>query len=182
MKYLSTLLFALCLGWTWKVIHTQGPVAFNTHAALQSRLAEIIANTIEKMKPESANFKMEYLWTEVLSNGQIKAHFSYKFDEVDSEEDIIENGLEGYAILEREKSVADQEDRWAVVDVKTNTGTLNFREGIVITPDKPQDLINPTPQQESPTPTQQPDPQQQSAPESTELPPEPSSTPIAPGN
>jgi hypothetical protein len=141
MKYLSTILFALCLGWTWKVIHTQGPVTFNTHAALQSRLAEIIANAIENIKPESANFKIDYLWTEVLSNGQIKAHFSYKFDEVDSEEDIIENGIEGYAILEKAKTVTE-EDRWAVIEVKTNSGTLNFREGITITPGKPQNLIN----------------------------------------
>lgn len=139
MKYLSTILFALCLGWTWKVIHTQGPVSFNTHAALQSRLAEIIANAIDNIKPESANFKIDYLWTEILNNGQVKAHFSYKFDEVDSEEDIIENGIEGFAILEKEKSVTD-EDRWSVIEVKTNSGSLNFREGITITPGKPQDL------------------------------------------
>lgn len=155
MKYLSTILFALCLGWTWKVIHTQGSVPFNTHAALQSRLAEIIANTIETMKPESANFKMEYIWTEILPNGQIKAHFSYKFDEVDSEEDIVENGIEGYAILEKESSVAEQDDRWSVIDIKTNNGTLNFREGIVITPNLPQDLTNPS---QEPTPTIDDDP------------------------
>jgi hypothetical protein len=147
MKYLSTILFALCLGWTWKVIHTQGSVPFNTHAALQSKLAEIIANTIQTMKPDSENFKMEYLWTEALPNGQIKAHFSYKFEEVDAEQDIVENGLEGYAILEKEKSIADTDDKWTVVDVKTNSDTLNFREGLVITPGKAQDLTDPTPTQ-----------------------------------
>lgn len=134
MKYMSTIIFALCLAWSWNIVHKESSVSFQTHAALQTKLAEIIATTIKQLKPSSDNFAIKTLWTETLSSDQVKAHFTYKFDEVDTAGELVGSEINGEAILQKDVSVANQTQHWTLVNVKTNTGSLNFRDGITITP------------------------------------------------
>ncbi len=152
MKYISTVLFALCLGWTWKIIHTEPKVAFQVHSTLQSKLADIIEKSIIELKPDSDNFKILNIWTENVSPSQIKAHFTYRFDEVDSTGELVETIIDGSALISKEESIASDNEHWIISSVKTNTGSLNFREGIVINPFAKETPVINKPEVEATTP------------------------------
>lgn len=142
-KILSLIVFTAALVWTWTLIHSSPAVGFETHAAIQERLAGLILESIQKKKPEARNIEIVRLWTETLDENKIRAHFAYRFLEGGEGQESLDQVIEGEAVLHREPTDDARLDPWIVQSVKTTSDSVNFSEGTVITPNM-QDEVDPT--------------------------------------
>ncbi len=177
-KLLSFVIFAALLIWTWKVVHRESNLGFETHAGIQAQLEQIIQAAVMAKRPSATEFKMQKLWTEPMTNNKVKAHFSYSFQESDTLQAPVEQTIEGEAVLYREAPQANPSaedgnltDSWVLQSVKTTRDSVVFSEGTLLdsktsesstsTPDaagtQTDEATTPstseTPATESPTPT-----------------------------
>jgi hypothetical protein len=133
-KIVSLVVFVAALVWTWNVIHTNEAIGFETHAGIQTKLAELIKATLAAKKPNAKDLRIEKLWTESMTDNKVRAVFSYKFSEVAEGGDNLEQIIEGEAILHREPT-EDKTDKWTLQSVKTTNDIVVFSEGSTVTPD-----------------------------------------------
>jgi hypothetical protein len=135
MKYVSTLIFALALIISWRLIHEQAAINFETHAAIQLKLVDVIKQSILEVKPNAEKIEITNISTEPLSDQALKAYFSYKYNEPDTNSgEMVEQQISGDAILRRKNGPNFSEDHWIMDNVQTQTGNMTFKNGIVITP------------------------------------------------
>lgn len=135
MKYISTLIFAVALAYSWSLVHREAPINFETHASLQLKMVDVIRESILKIKPTAQNIEILDIKTEALNDHSVKAFFSYKFQESDTESsEKVQNTIRGEATLTRTKSIDPSQDQWSLESVKTEAGEMNFENGIVIAP------------------------------------------------
>ena len=153
-KIVSLVVFIAALVWTWNIIHTSEAVGFETHSGIQSKLAELIENTLGTKKPNAKDLKITRLWTETLGDNKVRAVFAYSFTEPSEGGEALEQVIEGEAVLHREPSENAEVDKWALQSVKTTNDMVVFTEGSKITPGaepaSPDAVATPTP---SPTET-----------------------------
>jgi hypothetical protein len=133
MKYISVLVFAIVLGWTWHVIHSSSSISFETHSGIQEKLAELITSTIKAKRPTATDVMIEKLWTEVISDDKVEAHFVYSFKD-QSEGGITTTEIQGSGLLERQAAKDDQ-DRWSLTKVHTSNDAVVFDDAVIITAD-----------------------------------------------
>lgn len=133
MKYLSILFFLVLLIWTWSIVHTESPVPFETHAGIQNKLVQIIAENIQKKKPDASEISIQKIWTEPLVNGQVKAHFTYRFKAPTSEGAMTDSEISGEGLLEHQADDGSGLDRWKLYEIKTTSDSIKFEEALVIT-------------------------------------------------
>ncbi len=135
MKYISTLIFTLALTYTWGLVHRENPINFETHASLQLKMVEVIRQSVSELKPTAQDIKVLNISTESVNDHTIKAIFTYQFLEPDTETgELTEQQIEGEAQLRRNQNSDSTEDHWVMDNVKTKSGTLNFKNGIIISP------------------------------------------------
>lgn len=152
-KLMSLIVFSAALIWSWSLIHSSTAVGFETHAAIQERLADLIVESLQKKMPDAQNIRIEKLWTETLDDNKIKALFAYSFVEAGDGREALDRIIEGEAVLHREPSDDFRIDPWIVQSVKTTADALNFSEGAVITPGLERE-IDPTAPPDSPSENQ----------------------------
>ena len=134
MKYLSVIGFIITLAWTWNVIHGEVAVPFETHAAIQNKLAEMIETTLKAKRPNISTVSMDKIWTETTVDGKLKDHFIYSFEETTTEGNSTTQ-IEGEGFLQKQADDDSGFDRWMLTDVKTNAKGLVFDDGLVISPE-----------------------------------------------
>lgn len=157
-KIVSLIVLVAVLVWTWSLINGARSGSAETHAGIQERMRELIAMTIKEKRPTAEGLEIDKLWTESTGAKQIQAHFSYKFLDKSESGEIVETSVEGDATLNKQDTDNPQLEQWALTQVKISNDQLVFQEGIIITPSKPLELKEPTPQTETaapanPTPT-----------------------------
>ena len=140
MKYPSSFLalfvFVAAMVWSWKVIHSDAPVSFETHSGIQERLIDLIQSTIKATKPTAADIKIHQVWTEVISANKLKAHFKYSFHE-QGDSGPLTTQIAGEGILERQNPEdSSNEDRWTLSKVHTSSDSIVFEDGLIVTADK----------------------------------------------
>lgn len=133
--------FAVFLGafiWTWFLFNSESKIDVATHAALQSKLAIMIEDTIKAAKPNAVRFQMHSLYTKTLDDNKISAHFSYSYTENLVEKEKANQTVTGEAVLNRSPSENAADQKWVVQSVKTDSSIIEFQEGSVIgaAPDK----------------------------------------------
>lgn len=137
MKYISTLIFALALVYTWKLVHEEAPINFETHSTIQLKLVEAIRASILELKPLAKNINILNVSTETINDHTLKTYFSYKFEEPDNETgELVEQEINGEAQLKKSTEPNLTEEKWVMDNVTTKTGTMNFKNGIVISPNE----------------------------------------------
>ncbi len=134
-KIVSLGVFIAALIWTWNVIHTSEAIGFETHSGIQMQLATIIQNTLTAKKPDAKDLVITRLWTESLGDNKVRAIFAFKFSEPVIENEILEQVIEGEAILYRKPSEDPEVDQWELQSVKTTNDIVVFSEGSTITAD-----------------------------------------------
>lgn len=135
MKYISTLIFALALAYSWKLVHQNKPINFETHASIQLKLVDVIKQSILQAKPLAKNIEIIKISTEPINDMSVKAYFSYKFQEPDADSnELTEQAIEGEAILTRKNGVDPKEDHWSIEKVTTKNGAMIFKNGLEISP------------------------------------------------
>lgn len=144
MKYISTLIFTLALIYSWKLVHEESPVNFETHAAIQLKLVETIRKSILELKPTAKNINILNVSTETINDHTLKTYFSYKFEEPDETTgELVEQEISGEAQLKKSSEPNSTEEKWVLENVTTQTGTMNFKNGIVITPNSSEEKMIP---------------------------------------
>ncbi|QLY25180.1 hypothetical protein [Bdellovibrio sp. KM01] len=133
-KIVSLVVFVAALVWTWNVIHTNEAIGFETHAGIQTKLAELIKATLSAKKPNAKDLRIEKLWTESMNDNKVRAVFAYKFSETSEAGEALEQIIEGEAVLHREPT-EDKTDKWTLQSVKTTNDIVVFSEGSTVTPD-----------------------------------------------
>lgn len=133
-KFLSVIFFAVALTGTWSLIHSNPSVGFETHTGIQEKLITLITETVAAKKPQSKDFAITKLWTETLGDNKVRAVFAYRFIELGSNQETLEQMIEGEAILHREPSATENVDRWVIQSVRTTNDAVTFAEGMTVTP------------------------------------------------
>ncbi|UYL08611.1 hypothetical protein B9G69_016330 [Bdellovibrio sp. SKB1291214] len=151
-KIVSLVVFVAALVWTWNVIHTNEAIGFETHAGIQTKLAELIKATLSAKKPNAKDLRIDKLWTESMTDNKVRAVFAYKFSEAGEAGENLEQIIEGEAILHREPT-EDKTDKWTLQSVKTTNDIVVFSEGSTVTPDTPSEAPATTPAA-TPAPTE----------------------------
>ncbi len=133
MKFISVVFFTAALIGTWHLVHEPRPVAESVHAGIQNDLRNIIADYIRQNRPGTEDVHFESLWTETISDRQVKAHFRYWFDDRDQESgESAAVHIEGSAVLnkvdENEEVVTWSFDELSIADTK-----ITFETPIQIT-------------------------------------------------
>lgn len=131
-KIVSLVLFIAALTWTWMQFRNPDSLSTEVHAAVQSRLQILIEETIKAKRPNIQNLKFLKMYSEKIDDNKIRAYFSYEF------EDPTENTKQrftGDAVLSRGLSEDPTVKKWILQKVKTGQETIEFGEGLAITPD-----------------------------------------------
>ncbi|NUN06822.1 MAG: hypothetical protein HUU57_13795 [Bdellovibrio sp.] len=145
-KIVSLIVFIVALAWTWNVIHSTQAVGFETHSGIQSKLAELIKNTLAAKKPNSKDLVITRLWTESIGENKVRAAFAYRFVEISESGEELEQVIEGEAYLYREPSEDAGVDKWTLQSVKTTNDIVVFTEGSTITPGEATEPTEATPE------------------------------------
>lgn len=132
MKLVSVLIFIGAFVWTWSLLTTKSTVGIDVHAGIQSKLAILIEETIKNKRPNSSNFEVNKIYTEKIDDNKIKAHFSYKFMDTLEDNEKSEQTITGQAILNRSLSEDPNIQKWIIQSVKTDSNSIEFKEGLVI--------------------------------------------------
>lgn len=133
-KIISLVVFVAALVWTWNVIHTTPAIGFETHSGIQTKLADLIKQTLAAKKPNAKNVTITRLWTETLSENKVRAVFAYSFNDAIEGHESFDQIIEGEAVLHREPSEDSAVDKWVLQSVRTTNDMVTFTEGSVITP------------------------------------------------
>lgn len=152
-KLFSFVIFAALLIWTWKIVHRETNLGFETHAGIQAQLEQMIQAAVMAKKPTASDFKMEKLWTEPMTANKVKAHFSYSFKDNETPPNTVEQNIQGEAVLYREAPQmttsaedAGKADRWVLQSIKTTSDSIIFSEGALLDAD-----ASTTPAENAPT-------------------------------
>ncbi|MDZ4660325.1 MAG: hypothetical protein SGJ18_01765 [Pseudomonadota bacterium] len=147
MKYLSIIFFLVLMKFTWGMAYKAPVVSIETHKLIQTELKDIIYQVLVQYRPTATNLKFQTIWTERLSDHQLKAHFTYSFvDSDDQDGESVEQTQDGEVILNQiPPSDGDQMDQngqksqksqksWSLDEVTVLRQALHFKKGIVISP------------------------------------------------
>ncbi|MFS4459219.1 hypothetical protein [Bdellovibrio sp. HCB2-146] len=146
-KIVSLVVFIVALAWTWNVIHSSEAIGFETHSGIQTKLAELIQQTLSAKKPHAKDLSIMRLWTESMGENKVRAIFAYKFTDTSETGEALEQIIEGEAVLHREPSETPNVDKWTLQSVKTTNDMVVFSEGSTITPGEaaPESEASPAP-------------------------------------
>ncbi len=138
MKYLSVLVFAILLSSTWYIINSEASISLETHIGIQSKLGQLIIDTVKAKKPTATEIQVEQVWTEPHGSGKpvrVKAHFAYRFSEPSADGGKVDSLIEGEGLLEKQNSevASDGLDHWVLTNVKTNNDIVTFEKAQIIT-------------------------------------------------
>lgn len=137
-KVVSFIVVCASLIWSWTLFNSDSKINTQIHAEIQSKLAILIEETIKSKKPHSSSFELNKMYTSAINENLISAHFSYKFkDKLDSSDEAaaedVEQNISGYALLEKTPSENQEVQKWVIQSIKTNTETVSFTDGLVVT-------------------------------------------------
>lgn len=138
MKYLSIVFFLVSMKFTWGMAYKAPAISMDTHKLIQSELKDIIYQVLIQYRPLATNLQFQTIWTERLSDDQLKAKFTYTFtDAEDQDGESVEQTQDGEAVLNRVSINQDNEKNnysWSLDEVTVSRQVLHFKKGIVISP------------------------------------------------
>ncbi len=137
MKYLSLLLFLVAMRVSWGFINTPPTVETSVHVGIQNDLRVFIEDYIKKNLPTAREIQFDNFWTETLKSKQIKAHFSYSFVDDTEDDGAARVGINGYAILNKTDKETAEEEFWSFDELYVLDNKIEFKNGVVISPNDP---------------------------------------------
>lgn len=148
MKYISTIIFALALAYSWHLVHREVPISAQTHEELQQIWLDGLKERILQVKPQARNIQIIDIRSEALNENNVKLSFTYQFQEPDEDPNqLVTQKIESEAFLARSKTAAAGSNEWDLVKLKIETVEMDFKDGVLITPvavpgdQEPQKLV-----------------------------------------
>lgn len=141
MRYASLVFIVFLMWWTWFVIKTPSALSEETHVGLQDDLRQVITDYIKENLEGASDIRFEKFWTQTLRENQVKATFSYSFDEssVAASAGTARIGVDGYAILNRAKEQTTGFDVWSLDELNIINNRVIFKDGITVNGAVPTD-------------------------------------------
>ncbi len=136
MSFLNIILLTLLMCWSWAVSQMPNEIAQSTHVQIQRDLKSLIKGYIQKQLPQASNIKFHKFWTESINKNNVKASFSYSFSDESEKVGESTTGIEGAALLVKNK------DSWDLEQLNVTNNTLEFKKPLSITPNKLSDESN----------------------------------------
>lgn len=135
VKYIGLVFILLLMKLTWSMAEYTPATDAQTHAMIQNELKEIIAQSLLKLRPSASQLIFRTMWTEQLEDNKVKAHFSYSYNDKEENGEQISQVQEGFGILNRVPNPQDPESTsWSLDEVTISQEAIDFKTGIVITP------------------------------------------------
>lgn len=134
MRYLSLIFIVFLMWWTWAAIRSPAALSEDTHIGLQEDLRRVISEYIKENLKDASNIRFERFWTQTVKENQVKATFSYYFDEGGdaAETNAARIGVDGYAILNRAKEQNTGFDVWSLDELNILNNRVIFKEGMMV--------------------------------------------------
>ncbi len=135
MKYLSTFLFLAAMIWTWNLATLEPAVSQQAHADLQMDLKRLISEYIQENVPNSSNLRFERFWTEATTENQVKATFTYSFEDATDAVGNTRVLIDGSALVNRVS-----EDRsnieWSLDEssIHVLSNSVEYKDPLQVTP------------------------------------------------
>lgn len=133
MKYLSLTILLFFVYFTWTISQQSADIPEETHLSLQEDLRKIITDYIKENLPNSKNLKFERLWTERANASQVKATFTYSFDDPGEDISPVRVLIDGYAILNKKQKQDSEFEVWNFDELYILNNHIQFDEGESIT-------------------------------------------------
>ena len=138
-KLWSVVFFGLALTSTWYLVHSDSAIGSETHSGIQHELAQLLVRSVQNKRPDVQNLRIVRMWTEAISEHKVRAVFAYTFSDTSEGQDQVNQRIEGEAVLHRQPSDDTRLDKWVLQNVKTTGDSMDFSEGMVVTPDAPSE-------------------------------------------
>jgi hypothetical protein len=130
MKYLSFLILLSVIFLSQLIFNNSRGTAIELHNSIQIEIQNFIQNYVHEHIPTMSGFKIRNLYTEILSEQQIKVYFDYIFETTDATEGQTRQELGGTAIINQMP-----DDKWSLDQIQINDEKLEFTNPVIITPD-----------------------------------------------
>jgi hypothetical protein len=135
MRYVSLVFLVFLMWWTWSVIKAPSLLPEDTHIGIQEDLRRVITEYIKDNLPTAKDVRFEKFWTQTVKENQVKATFSYSFeDEAETGDKSARVGIEGNAILNRSKDQNSEYDVWSLDELTVLNNRITFKDGVTIHP------------------------------------------------
>jgi len=138
IKIVSFVVFIAAFIVSWFLFNSPSNISQATHAGIQSKLMQLIEETIKTAKPNSIYFEILNIYTQKIDDNQVSAHFSYKYTDQLEDKESVNQTLSGIAILYRVLSENTHDDKWIVKSINTNNPIIEFQQGLVINSEEKQ--------------------------------------------
>ncbi len=129
MRYIGLLCIGLAMFWTWGLVHGSRPIPVSVHQSLQQEMVTLIQDYVSERRPASSPVIFEYMWTKALSENQVKAFFSFYYDDLLEDGEETHESRSGWALLSRNTL---ESSKWSLDSVQVDQDALVFKDGTVI--------------------------------------------------
>ena len=135
IKLVSFFVFLFAFVWTWFLFHSVDKIDSSVHAGIQSKLMLLIEDAVKTSRPNSSDFQITNIYTKKINDNQISAHFNYKFTDQLEDKETVHQSIAGEVILNRTPSENPTDQKWVVQSVKTDNNSVEFQDGLIVTPE-----------------------------------------------
>jgi len=141
MKYISTFILVVLLGWTWCLANSERPMTLEQHKHVEAGVEEDIRALIQRRFPSTTDIYCPQFYTEMLSSGtEMIAHFRCQVANGKNTDDSTEQIFEGELRLKSE----DGFNTWSETGGEIRGKEIRFLNGVKITPhDKDGEPVTP---------------------------------------
>ncbi len=177
-RLFGVLFLIVTMTWTWKVVHSYSALDTEAHAAIQNQLLNYLQQKIIEKTPDAQDITFPKLWTETITEHKLLASFEIAYATKTDPSSI--NRVRGELTLYREPTTKRGEVEWRVLEPKITDQSMEFGDGIIITPNgiiepnTPTTLTEPPPEGEESATEVTPEPAAQTEP--------PTAAPLAPAS
>ena len=125
MRYLSLVFLLILMGWSWGAVHRPSVISEWIHWSLQEEVKKIIAN---KVNLSSNKIEFKKIWTENVTDNQVKTHFHYTY----KNKALESLDIQGYMILQAQ----DRRENlfWKATDFHILKESIFFQEAVTVRP------------------------------------------------
>lgn len=131
MKYLSTLILVVLLGWTWCLANNERPMTLEQHKHVEAGVEEDVRALIQRRYPNTTDIYCPQLYTELMNSGtELIAHFRCQVSTGKNTDDSTEQTFEGELRLKSE----DGFNTWSETGGEIRAKEIRFLNGVKVSP------------------------------------------------
>lgn len=118
---------------TWGLFQGEGAlVAESVHMEIRRGMSEQLTQAIIKARPEAYNVEVLDFWTEAVTEKEIKAHFSFEFEEESSLGGESKIQKKASAVIRKIETEEEESQVWRAEELNLEGQIIQFKKGLTI--------------------------------------------------